>query len=129
VQMHFEVMGCMCDHKNHNTLDNRKDNLRPCTTAQNNLNRPGNKGSKSGYKGVTLNNGKGGHNIWRVRIQIDGKSTFLGRFHTPEEAAHAYDEAAKIYHGEFAHLNFPALADYSSSSTDSSSPPSPINCA
>jgi hypothetical protein len=35
------------------------------------------------------------------------KSINLGYFDTPEDAAHARDEAARLYHGEFAYLNFP----------------------
>lgn len=32
---------------------------------------------------------------------------FLGVFSVKEEAAKAYDNAALLYHGEFANLNFP----------------------
>jgi len=38
-----------------------------------------------------------------------GKRIRLGRFDNEEEAARAYDEAAKKYHKEFARLNFPDI--------------------
>jgi AP2 domain len=43
---------------------------------------------------------------WRAVISSEGRQICLGQFGTKEEAAHAYDEAAKKYHGEFAYVNF-----------------------
>lgn len=89
------------DHRSHDTLDNRKCNLRKATHQQNRHNqRPL---SSSGFKGVILQDGR-----WRARIHTaDHKHRSLGCFDTPEQAAKAYDEAARKLHGEFAFLNFP----------------------
>ena len=45
-------------------------------------------------------------NRWRAYIQHRGKAIHLGRFDTADEAARAYDEAAKQLHGDKAKLNF-----------------------
>lgn len=42
----------LCDPKNHNTMDNRKSNLRACTPAQNSYNRLPETGGASRYKDV-----------------------------------------------------------------------------
>lgn len=86
------------DHKNRNPLDNRRSNLRLCTRAQNAANSPPK--SKSGMKGVTKH-----HFKWATRIKVNQKDICVGLYKTKEEAAAAYNEAAKKYFGEFAWLN------------------------
>lgn len=93
--------GLQVDHINHNTLDNTKQNLRICTNSQNQMNRS--PCGKSKYLGVTYYRN---NTCLRASIKANNKSIHLGYFKTEEEAAHAYDEAAKKYFGEFANLNF-----------------------
>ena len=98
--MHRELLGCppFVDHANRVKLDNRRANLRPCTKLANNVNRDRKRNAKEPYLGVKRN----GPN-WAARIA----DRHLGQFKTAEEAARAYDVAAKIAYGEFARLNFP----------------------
>lgn len=91
-----------CDHINHDTLDNTRKNLRNCTPSQNRMNVHIKRSNTSGYKGVSKDK-----KAWKAQLDKDGKSVFRKNFPTPEEAARAYDEAAKKHHGEFAFLNFP----------------------
>jgi len=90
--------GYMIDHINRNGLDNRRENLRLATNRQNQGNREKLRGT-SQYKGVRRCTDC---NRWRASI----KSIHLGLFSSEEEAAKAYDKAAKEYYGEFAKLNF-----------------------
>jgi hypothetical protein len=96
----------MVDHENRNKLDNRKSNLRVATGSQNQCNRELPKNNKSGYKGVSFNLSK---QRWRAYIRFNKKCKMLGSFNTAEEAALAYDQAARHLHGDFAFLNFPEI--------------------
>src|SRR5262245_20120322 len=82
--------GMDVDHKNGNGLDNRRDNLRLATDRQNALNQRRRSDNTSGYMGV-VRSGK----RWLAQIHVGDKSIVLGRFHEPEDAARAYDSAAR----------------------------------
>jgi len=110
IKMHRVIMnaplGKIVDHKYGDGLNNRKVNLRIVTKAQNQLNRRKTTAkTTSKYKGVHFDKCK---NKYRVAISCNYKRTFLGYFVNEIDAAKAYDEAAKKYHGEFAVLNFAA---------------------
>lgn len=90
------------DHENRNGRDNRWTNLRLADFDQNAQNRRAKKdGHQSRFKGVgRLKDGR-----WFAYVTAEKKRTYLGAFPTEEEAAAAYDQAAKRLHGEFAQLN------------------------
>lgn len=90
------------DHINGNGLDNRRDNLRLATSSQNGINRRKALGTTSRYKGVTWSKKD---QRWCAQIKRNGKNRFLGSFRSEEEAAKAYDAAARELFGEFAKLN------------------------
>ena len=104
--LHRIIAGAKCneivDHINCNKLDNRRCNLRICTVAENGRNRSKPKNNSSGYKGVSF---VPKVKKWSARINIGGKDKYLGRYSEASEAAKAYDRAAIMYHGEYAHPN------------------------
>lgn len=92
------------DHINHNSLDNRRANLRVCTIQQNVWNKRKQRGNyTSKYKGVSFSKTS---NKWRVRIMYNAKSIALGYFDNETKAARAYDAKARQLFGEYASLNF-----------------------
>lgn len=113
--LHRFLMGCkhgdgnVVDHKNHNTLDCRKDNLRICTNMQNTQNSRMYRTNKIGYKGISYVS-KSNHYIARIQSP-DGQRIVLGTYKTAEDAAKAYDRGALFYFNEFAVTNFPK-SDY-----------------
>lgn len=106
MRLHRFLFGAYYDHKNLNKSDNRRENMRKCTPRQNNINIAPNKRNKIGLKGVSKTDEK-----YSAFCRIKGRSVYLGRWDTPEEAAHAYDIAAYQEHGEFAYLNYPEDID------------------
>lgn len=108
--------GLQVDHLNHDTLDNRKSNLRICTHAENLRNRrpfprhrqrrfySNNPRRCCDYRGVTPN--RNPKKPFRARIKVNKKDIHLGQFETAKEAAHAFDQKARELGWTWA-LNFP----------------------
>jgi hypothetical protein len=86
------------DHINGDRLDNRIENLRPCTPVENQRNKKLSKVNKSGYKGVSWREGR---KAWRVAIRTNGKRIEIGCFEDLELAGLVADMAREKYHGEF----------------------------
>lgn len=96
------------DHRNGNSLDCRKANLRPATRCQNNQNHPLRRTSTTGFKGVVFQPKASRINPWRARIEKERQRLSIGYYPTAEAAARAYDAKARALFGEFAWLNFPS---------------------
>lgn len=95
-------VGMVVDHINHDPLDNRKSNLRICTTSQNGKNLRIKKNNTSGYPGVRWQEDR---KKWRAEIKLDYKNLFLGRYDTKAEAIQARRNAEVELYGDYAPLN------------------------
>jgi hypothetical protein len=108
--------GMQVDHKDHNGLNNTRENIRLCSNSENGKNKKGRGISK--YLGVSVLISKKNYiNKYGIKktylskpkyiaeITINGKKTYLGSFQSEIEAAKSYNEYAKIHHKEFAKLN------------------------
>jgi len=91
------------DHINRNRSDNRWANLRQATRSENMRNVSSDPKSKSQYLGVSWYAAK---QKWQAQISAGAWRKTIGRFDDEVSAARAYDAAARLYHGEFANLNF-----------------------
>ncbi len=105
VYMHREIMqapkGTIVDHIDHNTLNNRRSNLRVCRPEQNYAN-VGPHGGESGFVGVHRCCGK-----WEAGITWRGFYYYCGRYDDPVEAAKVRDRKAHELHGSLAYINLP----------------------
>lgn len=114
IKMHRIIMSppatLEVDHINGNPLDNRRENLRIVTHAQNQANRTINSNNSSGYKGVSFDSTMSRKKRWQARIHHQGKSIRIGRYLSAKEAADAYDKTAIRLKGQFARLNFGRIA-------------------
>jgi len=108
VSMHRLLLGAPAelkvDHKDGDGLNNRRYNIRLATDAQNCFNRATDRGTASGFKGVTFHKKT---KKWAARINKQGIGYNLGLFQATEDAARAYDAKARELFGEFARPNFP----------------------
>jgi hypothetical protein len=90
------------DHISHDTLDNRRENLRTSTNDENTKHRKGkNANNQSGYRSVAyIKSDK--KTPYHVQLMINGKNTKLGKFADVDEAgAYAKKKREELY-GEFA---------------------------
>lgn len=94
--LHHLIIGeeenLIVDHKDHNKLNNRKSNLRPCTYQQNNRNRKA--------EGCWWNKE---NKKWRVKIGVNYKQIHLGYFIDKIDAVNVREQAKQKYFGEFAY--------------------------
>lgn len=101
VYLHHFLLGATSevDHANGDGLDNRRQNLRHATRAQNTQNRAMQKNNKSGFKGVHWHKRRG---KWTANIRHEGKTIHLGFFDNPLDGHQAWSQKAKELWGEFA---------------------------
>ena len=81
------------DHINHNKLDNRKVNLRVCTSAENKRNRTSKNGDLRGIQRTKRG--------FKVTIYVEGKAIYIGTFPNQKIAKYYYNLAGSQLHGEF----------------------------
>jgi len=107
ILMHRLIMGLNSpevDHINRNPLDNRRSNLRHCTSGQNKVNTKLRKDNTTGYRGVDFMKNR---KKWRARAGME----YIGMFSTSEEAARAYDKKIEELFGDKTYKNFQQQKD------------------
>lgn len=102
----------LVDHRDGNHFNNRRNNLRLASWQQNQANRAKTaaRTTTSRFKGVSW---KPKNRKWIANISVNYRTRYLGSFLDEEEAARAYDNAARQTFGVFARLNFPQGGEHS----------------
>lgn len=104
-KMHTFLTGyAVTDHINGDGLDNRRANLRPTSPSRNRANAELGAANTSGFKGVSWHRRA---RKWRATIRVNKRYRHIGVYVNPEDAARAYDAAAREAFGAHAALNFP----------------------
>jgi hypothetical protein len=94
--LHKELVNYdLVDHKNGNSLDNRKSNLRDADKSINGQNTLKRKDNTSGVKGVSYDKSRG---MWAARLAVNGEVKLSKRFDAKDEAINARKEAEELYH-------------------------------
>lgn len=99
VKITHVIIGKYYDHKNRNTFDNRKANLRKATFHENARNKSIQKNNTSNVSGVSYDKNC---NKWRSYICINNKRQYIGYCDNKEDAIVARLQAEAKYFGEFA---------------------------
>jgi len=90
IYMHRAIMGCTLgdgvrvDHRDVNTLNCQRGNLRIATHMQNMQNKPAYRNNASGFKGVFLDKRSG---RWQAAIMSRGRRIHLGMSDSPRSCA------------------------------------------
>ncbi len=105
ISLHRLIMDCkdpnmVVDHINHNTSDNRKENLRVCTHEQNSHNTQPTSYNKSGVRGVRFNKEC---NKWEVGFTLNKKHRIIGYFDNISDAILLRKQYEEKYYGEYAY--------------------------
>lgn len=95
-----EVVGCI-DHIDGNPGNNKFENLRDVTLAQNAWNTKLRAGNSSGFRGVSFNRKL---EKWIARIRVDGEQKYLGIFESPLLAHAAFVDATSLYRDGYARV-------------------------
>jgi hypothetical protein len=98
VKMHQLLGFSNYDHIDRNELNNRKNNLRPCTRSQNQMNQSIRSDNTSGVTGVSLRN----DGYWEALLVVDGVKKFRKAFQNKDDAIRARLNAEVKYFGDFA---------------------------
>ena len=104
VYMHRQIVaspdGKIVDHKDGDTLNNTRSNLRVCGKSENNMNKRLLRTNTSGVRGVHWHKRFG---KWQARIGLNNKKIHLGYFDNIRDAEDAYQKAEEAFFGEFSY--------------------------